>query len=253
MYEDEYSSWYSTDTVPVEPAPERERNYAEAYWSAEAEKSKRRSRRLLFWLIASVVALLIIASAWLFSGGGKPDAEPRDAEGAQRLPELEPQKDADTASIPAAETGTGVTMTLNALPEGEPLSHQEVYAKCLPSVVAIRTNYAKAGGYALGTGIIMTEDGYIITNAHVLDGGKSVQVTVLADDSEYEAKLVGTDSVSDIAVLKIDASGLTPAEFGDSAAGGGRPGLRHRKPPAGAALRHHDRGHHLRHQPERDL
>ena len=83
-------------------------------------------------------------------------------------------------------------------------------------MVAIRTNYAKAGGYALGTGIIMTEDGYIITNAHVLDRGKSVQVTLLADDSEYEAKLVGADFVSDIAVLKIDAEGLTPAEFGDS-------------------------------------
>ncbi len=216
MYEDEYSSWYSTASTPVEPAPEREHNYAEAYWSAEAEKSKRRSRRLTFWLIASVVALLIIATAWIF-GGRKPAPATPEMEGGQLLPELEqPQKDADVASIPAAETGTGVTMTITGKPEGETLSYQEIYAKCLPSVVAIRTNYAEAVGYALGTGIIMTEDGYIITNAHVLDGGKSVQVTLLQDDSEYEAKLVGTDSVSDIAVLKIDAEGLTPAEFGDS-------------------------------------
>ena len=219
MYDDAYSSWYDTNPAQpeVEVAPERERDYAEAYWSAMAEQSKRRSRRLLAWLIAAIVVILIIVSAWVFSRANQPESTPAENGEAEILPLPEESKEADTASIPAAETGTGVTMTLIGQPEGEKLSYQDIYAKCLPSVVAIKTSFDAADSYALGTGIVMTEDGYILTNAHVLDGGKSVTVTMLSDASEHEAKLVGADSVSDIAVLKIDASGLTPAEFGDSA------------------------------------
>lgn len=66
-----------------------------------------------------------------------------------------------------------------------------------------------------GSGIIISEDGYILTNAHVVEGATSVQVT-LNDDTPYEAVVVGTDSANDIAVLKINAQGLTPAVFGDS-------------------------------------
>ena len=62
---------------------------------------------------------------------------------------------------------------------------------------------------------MLTSDGYIVTNTHVLDGAKSVTVTT-SDGTEYTGALVGADAVSDIAVLKIDAQGLTPAEFGDS-------------------------------------
>jgi serine protease Do len=73
-----------------------------------------------------------------------------------------------------------------------------------------------------GTGIIMTEDGYIITNAHVVydteyDCGEAVEVSVLfSDESEKEAKIIAYDEETDIAVLKVDATGLTPATFGDS-------------------------------------
>ena len=66
-----------------------------------------------------------------------------------------------------------------------------------------------------GSGVIISGDGYIVTNTHVLDGAKAVTVTT-SDGTEYTGKLVGADAVSDIAVLKIEAQGLTPAEFGDS-------------------------------------
>lgn len=66
--------------------------------------------------------------------------------------------------------------------------------------------------YSTGTGIVLTADGYIVTNTHVLDGAKAVTVTT-SDGTEYTGKLVGADAVSDIAVLKIEAQGLTPAEF----------------------------------------
>ncbi|MDE5648732.1 MAG: trypsin-like peptidase domain-containing protein, partial [Oscillospiraceae bacterium] len=75
-----------------------------------------------------------------------------------------------------------------------------------------------------GTGIVMTSEGYIITNAHVIydnntdtNYGKATGVSVLmSDETEYEATIIGYDTDTDIAVLKIDASGLIPAEFGNS-------------------------------------
>ena len=70
-------------------------------------------------------------------------------------------------------------------------------------------------GKASGTGIIMSADGYIITNHHVIENAQAVSV-LTNDDKEYTAAIVGSDETSDLAVLKIEASGLQAAEFGDS-------------------------------------
>ena len=105
-------------------------------------------------------------------------------------------------------------MTISPVPGGSELTLQEIYTKCLPSVVGIRTELSTSQ-YSMGTGIIMTADGYIVTNTHVLDGGYAVTVT-LSDGTEHEAKLVGADTISDLAVLKIEVTGLSPAQFGDS-------------------------------------
>ncbi|MFQ8759172.1 MAG: S1C family serine protease [Intestinimonas sp.] len=72
-----------------------------------------------------------------------------------------------------------------------------------------------AQGVSQGTGILMSGDGYLITNAHVIDGAFRVDVS-LEDGRGFQAKLVGSDSTTDLAVLKIEAEGLTPAAFGDS-------------------------------------
>ncbi len=96
-----------------------------------------------------------------------------------------------------------------------------------PSVVGIKVDFYEQGFFgeleensAEGSGIIYKEDGYIITNNHVIEdaaAASSAVVTVtLNDGSEYEAKIVGRDEVTDLAVIKIDAKGLTPATFGDS-------------------------------------
>ena len=66
-----------------------------------------------------------------------------------------------------------------------------------------------------GSGVIITEDGYIVTNNHVIDGANKITVTT-ADGKEYDATLVGTDTITDVAVLKIKASGLSPATYGNS-------------------------------------
>lgn len=67
----------------------------------------------------------------------------------------------------------------------------------------------------IGSGVIITEDGYIITNNHVIEGSDQILVT-LNDKREFQAKVIGTDKNTDIALLKIDASGLQPIEYGDS-------------------------------------
>lgn len=87
-----------------------------------------------------------------------------------------------------------------------------------PSVVSIEiyktgTSFAAVGQ---GSGIVMSEDGYILTNAHVVDGASKGIKVVLSDKTEYEAKIIGMDTASDIAVIKIPAKGLSPAQFGDS-------------------------------------
>lgn len=94
-----------------------------------------------------------------------------------------------------------------------------------PSVVEITTeqmvttSYGFWGGQQIvsgaGSGVIFTADGYIITNAHVVEGAQQITVK-LNDGTTYNATLIGSDSRSDIAVIKIDASGLTPAILGDS-------------------------------------
>lgn len=99
--------------------------------------------------------------------------------------------------------------------EGEELSLQELYGNCAQTIVAISAYKDGARSYAWGTGVILSEDGIIVTNAHLVEDCDSAEVT-LSDDSSYEARLVGLDGISDLAVLKINATGLQAAEMGDS-------------------------------------
>ena len=93
------------------------------------------------------------------------------------------------------------------------LSLQRIYEKMSPSVVSIIATLKN--GTATGTGIIMSESGYIITNHHVIEGAGQLSV-LTHDDQQYPAELIGSDTISDLAVLRIEADGLTAAEFGDS-------------------------------------
>lgn len=119
------------------------------------------------------------------------------------------------AELPRAETGLGVTLELDEDP-AEDLSGRGIYEKVLPSVVGVVTELSDGTGYGAGSGVIMREDGYILTNYHVIDGGSALTVMLLDDGSYHEAALVGYDAELDIAVLKIEAEGLAAASFGDS-------------------------------------
>lgn len=135
----------------------------------------------------------------------------------------------------SAET---VSLIKTAENSGTALTTEEVVQKVLPSVVGIESEFtitSNNNGYyygfgmpttssatGTGTGVVITEDGYIVTNAHVIydseyGAGLSENITVhMNDDSSYDAEVIGYDTDCDLAVLKIDATGLTSAEFGDS-------------------------------------
>ena len=107
---------------------------------------------------------------------------------------------------------------------GDNLTTAQVAALVTPSVVPITTeavvysNWSWFGQRQIesgaGSGVIISDDGYILTCAHVVDGADDI--TVQVDGTDYDATVIGSDSASDVAVLKIDAEGLTPAVVGDS-------------------------------------
>ena len=118
----------------------------------------------------------------------------------------------------------GVTTSNTSNTANSGLSIKEIAAKASPSVVEINiegqtTGYGFFGGtyttQAAGSGVIISKDGYIITNNHVVEGATSITVKT-SDGTEYAATLVGTDSKSDIGVIKVEADNLTPATIGDS-------------------------------------
>ena len=98
------------------------------------------------------------------------------------------------------------------IPEAEGISLQDIYDKAIPSVVSIVCE--RSGSSSSGTGVIITASGYLVTNAHVVEGAYGVTV-LLSDERQFPATLVGADTVSDLAVLRIEADNLIPAEFGD--------------------------------------
>ena len=122
------------------------------------------------------------------------------AQTKQDLPELQIEQSPAGAPTVASESS-------------DALSLQEIYRQCIGSVVSIMT--VTQSGKASGTGIIMSDDGYIITNHHVIENAQAVSV-MTSSGQEYSAAIIGSDETSDLAVLKIEASSLQAAQFGDS-------------------------------------
>ena len=134
-----------------------------------------------------------------------------------------PQSGAPTSKPESgAYVGSGTKLNIVSAPQSSDttfsdeegaLCLQDIYSRVIDSVVSISS--MTSSGTSSGTGIIMSPDGYVITNHHVISG--ALVISVLTNDNrEFEAALVGSDEMSDLAVLKIDARGLQAAEFGDS-------------------------------------
>lgn len=121
------------------------------------------------------------------------------------------------------ENGTAISTPIQQVNTVTTSDLSEVVEHCKQSVVEITTESASNGNHIFqqyiqegaGSGVIISEDGYILTNDHVISGASTIKVT-LQDGTEYDGHVIGTDSVSDVAVLKIEANGLVPATVGNS-------------------------------------
>ena len=126
---------------------------------------------------------------------------------------LDPSESTDSIEAHASDSAS---IDLQPTPESaenyaeeDALSWQEIYDRNIVSVVSILCDNST------GTGVVLTADGYIITNSHVVEDAGTVRVR-LTDGEEYPAMIIGSDAVSDLAVLYIECNGLTPATFGNS-------------------------------------
>ena len=212
------------------------------YPAGKPPKEKKPGRHLFRKVLVGVLACLVV------SAGSVAGFAALINNGTIRIQ----QSGSGSAFTIVKSSSSGTVSTTNTNATTNELTKQQVAAKVLPSVVCIE-NYGSSSskttqgnsnqygsngsnggsddsdefggsggtdGSAVsptseGSGIIMSTDGYIITNAHVVSGEKALKV-VLYSGKTYSAKLVGSDSVTDLAIIKIDATGLTAAEFGSS-------------------------------------
>ncbi len=185
-------------------------NFSE-YEQAQAAKPKRKKKGLMVFSIVMasvlVVSLLSFAGIGIYSTfAGNP------AETDSTSPSLQVPAD----NLPSITLQDKPQTEEETLPDGK-LSTEQIVEKVEPSVVAITTyvNYQNYQAEGMGSGIVIREDGYIVTNAHVVEGAVGITVQ-MNDGTEYEGRMVGVDSKTDLAVVKVDAKGLKAATFGNS-------------------------------------
>lgn len=184
-------------------------SYASAPQQPPMPAKKKGGRKVLLRVLAGVG---VVALGFGGGFGGAVAANRMGLTGSQVVVQ-QVQRSTDTDATTTGSTG------------GTNMSVQQIASVVSPSVVAITTEQMSSsqtwfGGYYVqsgaGSGVIISQDGYILTCAHVVSGATSVKVQLDGSDESYDATIVGQDSTSDIAVLKIDATGLTPAVIGDS-------------------------------------
>ncbi len=175
--------------------------------AAASKPPKKRRKRSGGRIVRSAVAL-VLAAAMGFAGGF---VGARVGNAGNKVVIQQVERTDSSAASGTAVSSSGMTTS-------------QVSEMVSPSVVVITTEqvvYSQWSWYGqnqvesgAGSGVIISSDGYILTCAHVVSGAS--QITVTIGDTDYTATVVGEDDTSDVAVLKIDATGLTPATVGDS-------------------------------------
>ena len=191
-----------------------------AHKTVKQKKEKKAPSGIGRKIAAGAAALaLIIGSCAVTAGLVNRRWEDRTAQLEQTFQRQLNQMQAQIAQ--AGNTGISVSGTVST----GGLSTTQVYAQNVNSVVAV-SNYVtvtdrwgtSTGGTALagtGSGFIISEDGYVMTNYHVVEGAEKLTVTTHLGE-EYDARLIGSDEINDVALLKVDADGLDPVEIGSS-------------------------------------
>ena len=220
-------------TIEPEDEPPAQSEYTQPDYIPEwtqptqPEEPEEPKKKLRTWLkiTALLLALAIVASlgrALLRSAINGLAAHNASGDSAQ------PAADASGAASAPESAGEPYQRELTPLPEtlptydsGKTLTAQEVYGINVDAVCGIATEVTTnvfgqtASTAVVGSGFVLTEDGYVVTNNHVVEGTDNVSVK-LHDGSTYPAEIIGGDSLSDVALLKIEAEGLSHVAVGDS-------------------------------------
>lgn len=173
---------------------------------AKQEKKKREKKPASRGFVAAMLAVALVGSAALgFGGGYLAKNMNTTTSGNLTINQVESDSKITKASSSSATTTS------------------EIVKKTADSVVEIATEGTTTGMFArqyvtkgAGSGVIISQDGYIVTNHHVIDGANTITVTLRDGTTTYDATLIGSDEDQDIALLKINAEGLSAATFGDS-------------------------------------
>lgn len=196
-------------------------NYTWNYSNTPVQKPKKKNKNGFTVFVAAAMAFIILGTAAVSSvitsniiekGSvfGDFTNEPTQDKEAPIIGKHEDENDTQPmVSVPALN-GSGV------------LTKQQIAVKCKPSSVGIEvvSTVRSIYGYSyqtsgVGSGFILTEDGYVATNNHVIEGATTITV-MLDDGTRHEAKLIGADAITDLAVIKIEKTGLVPMQIGDS-------------------------------------
>ena len=186
-------------------------SYQQTYAPREPKKKKKLWKPLL----------AVFLAACLVMGTCAVTADVVNTKWENRVGELTKQFEAKMTTLEKKVEAAGdvVLVPGNTGANGEGLfTPSQVYAANVKSVVMISNRYSSGqNGVAVstGSGFIITEDGFVVTNQHVVDGNGSITV-ITTDGTEYPAKLVGADDANDVALLKVEAQGLRPVKLGSS-------------------------------------
>lgn len=239
---------YSNYTYPRQP--QSGYNYAAGGEYAYRPQKKNKKKHKALNAVLAVVFVLVLAGSSIVGYSLLTDKRPllglKRTDSSSQTPNGASDRADDDSSFPERDMSDLPTIEELAAP-ADAMSIPDIVKKMSPSVVGISAIIGSTP-YS-GTGIIMSDDGYIITNAHVVDGASAISVVITDktskteqeqedsssktvaekilenqnntqndddDDNSITAQLIGIDVQTDIAVLKIDKTGLTPAEFGTS-------------------------------------
>ena len=201
QYRGGYNSGYSSQGYQ-----QPQQHHAAAQQKKPKTMVKKEKKPASRGFIAAMLAITMLASAALGFGGGY----------------LAKNMNTTTSGNLTINQVSSGNVT-NASAASSATTTSDIVKKTADSVVEIATEGITTGSFArqyvtkgAGSGVIISSDGYIVTNHHVIDGANTIKVTLRDGTTSYDATLIGSDEDNDIALLKIDAEGLTPATFGDS-------------------------------------
>ena len=198
-----------------------QQSYQYQYVPQQEPPKKAKKQRTGFWKKAGAIAL---ALALLIGSNAVTAAlvSMRWDDALDRTEERFENQIQDLKQKIDASSNTNAALMGGSVAPGEALTPAQVYAKNVGSVVAISATVQSTGiygqiteGASSGSGFILTQDGYVVTNCHVVEGATSVSI-ITHDGTESPAKVVGSDSTNDVAVLKAEAENLVPVTLGSS-------------------------------------